>query len=95
MRKRSFYISGVLMGISLLTFVFAGVRKSQLVNHSQAIVMSGVVVVKSSPDRSGTDLFQLHEGTKVEVKNTLGEWIEIKLGNGNIGWVEQENIERI
>ena len=83
------------MAISVLAFVFAGIRKDQVVNHNDAIVMTGVVTVKSSPDKSGTDLFQLHEGTKVAIKSTLGNWTEIKLGNGNIGWVEQENIEKI
>ena len=57
--------------------------------------MSGVVTVKSSPDKSGTDLFQLHEGTKVSVKSSLGKWIEIKLGNGSIGWVEKDDIVKI
>jgi SH3-like domain-containing protein len=57
--------------------------------------MSGVVTVKSSPDKSGTDLFQLHEGTKVSLKSTLGDWIEIRLGNGSIGWVKQECLEKI
>ena len=66
-----------------------------MLNHRDAIIMSGVVSVKGSPDKSGTELFQLHEGTKVSIKSTLGSWTEIKLGNGNIGWVEQENIERI
>ena len=94
-RKGSFYIAAILLGISLLTVFFAGMRKDQMINHREAIIMSGTVSVKGSPDKSGTDLFQLHEGTKVSVKSTLGTWVEIKLGNGNIGWVEQENIERI
>ena len=71
------------------------VRKDQLENHREAIVMQGVVTVKSSPDKSGTDLFQLHEGTKVNVKSTLGQWTEIVLGNGNVGWVEDQTIEKI
>lgn len=95
MRKNSFYVGSVLMIISLLTVVFSGVRKDQLLYHHEAIVMSGVVTVKSSPDKSGTDLFQLHEGTKVSIKSTLGGWTEIKLGNGNVGWVETPNIEKI
>jgi hypothetical protein len=57
--------------------------------------MTGVISVKSSPDKSGTDLFQLHEGAKVYVKSTLGSWLEIKLANGGIGWVEQVNVEKI
>lgn len=63
--------------------------------HNEAIIMSGVVTVKSSPDKSGTDLFQLHEGTKVSLKSTLGNWTEIKLGNGSVGWVEKDNIVKI
>ena len=94
-RKTSFYAASVMLGISLLTVFFAGIRKDQMMNHREAIVMTGTISVKGSPDKSGTDLFQLHEGTKVVVKSTLGTWVEIKLGNGNVGWVEQENIERI
>ena len=95
LRKTSFYVGVVVLAISVLTFVFSGIRKNQMVNHNEAIVLSGAVSVKGSPDKSGTELFQLHEGTKVFVKSTLGSWTEIKLANGNIGWVEQENIERI
>ena len=94
-RKLSFYAGGSLLAVTVLAFVFAEIRKDQLINHRDAIVMTGVVTVKSSPDKSGTDLFQLHEGTKVAIESTLGSWTEIKLGNGNIGWVEQENIEKI
>lgn len=94
-RKIAFYSGVSLFGISLFTFVFAGIRKDQLKNHLEAIVMTGVISVKSSPDKSGTDLFQLHEGTKVSVKSSLGNWVEIQLGNGNVGWVEQANIEKI
>jgi len=94
-RQISFYFGAVLLVGCIIGATFSGVRKSQLVNHREAIVMTGVVTAKSSPDQSGTDLFQLHEGTKVTVKSTLGKWIEIKLGNGNVGWVEQENIEKI
>lgn len=94
-RKFSFYAGLTLLIISLTTLVFSSIRKDQLVNHREAVVMSGVVTVKSSPDQSGTDLFQLHEGTKVVIKSSLGKWTEIKLGNGNIGWLEQENIEKI
>ncbi len=94
-RKSSFYFGVVFFVISVISVVFSGVRKDQLENHREAIVMQGVVTVKSSPDKSGTDLFQLHEGTKVNVKSTLGQWTEIVLGNGNVGWVEDQSIEKI
>lgn len=94
-RKISFYAAVVLLSFTVLTGFFSGVRKYQMTNHTDAIIMSGAVNVKSSPDKSGTDLFQLHEGTKVRIKSTLGNWTEIVLGNGSIGWVEDQNIEKI
>jgi len=94
-RKIGFYLGTIFLSVSLLTLFFAGIRDEQMKNHSNAIIMSGVVTVKSSPDKSGTDLFQLHEGTKVSVKSSLGKWIEIKLGNGSIGWVEKDDIVKI
>ena len=64
-------------------------------NRSSAIVFAATVTVKSSPDESGTDLFVLHEGTKVSIKSTLGEWSEIELEDGNVGWLQSKNIEKI
>lgn len=95
LRKTSFYFGVVLLIISIICLTFSGIQKNQMTNHSEAIIMSGVVTVKSSPDESGTDLFQLHEGTKVHIKSSLGGWSEIKLINGSIGWVELANLEKI
>jgi hypothetical protein len=94
-RKFSFYLGLCFLGFSFFTLVFAGVRKDQIENHDEAVVMSGIVTIKSSPDASGTDLFQLHEGTKVSIKSELGKWTEIVLANGSIGWIEQIHIEVI
>lgn len=58
--------------------------------------MSPTVTVKSTPDESGTDLFVLHEGTKVYIEdNSMTEWKEIRLEDGNKGWVQTKAIEVI
>ena len=95
LRVISFYTLICMFVCSIITCTFSGIRKNQIENHHEAIVMSGVITAKSSPDKSGTDLFQLHEGTKVEVKSTLGNWIEIEIGNGSVGWVEKVHTETI
>lgn len=94
-RKNSFFSGGILLVMSLVVLIFAGVRKDHATSHSEAVVMTGVVTVKSAPDQSGTNLFQLHEGTKVKIKSTLGSWSEIELGNGSVGWVDEQAIEKI
>jgi SH3-like domain-containing protein len=57
--------------------------------------MSPQVNGKSSPDSSGTDLFVLHEGTKVEIEDEVGEWLEIRLSDGNKGWIPANCLEII
>ncbi|MDR1938996.1 MAG: tetratricopeptide repeat protein [Tannerellaceae bacterium] len=94
-RKLGFYL-GLLFFISVVVSnIFARNQKREWVNHAHAIVFSPTVTVKSSPNQSGTDLFILHEGTKVSIKSTLGEWREIELEDGNIGWMPGKDIELI
>lgn len=94
-RKLFFYLGMVGIVVSVCSVVFSGIRKQQLIRHDEAIVLSGVVVVKSAPDKSGTDLYQLHEGTKVSVVSILGDWYEVRPGTGNVGWVEVKHLEKI
>ena len=95
MRRVSFYTAAVTGVIVVISLLFSGIRKNQMLNHDSAVIMTGSVTVKSSPDKSGTDLYQLHEGTKVDVKSKLGDWTEIVLSNGNPGWVMNNSIEEI
>ncbi len=94
-RKSFFYLGVVGFVVSISAVVFSGIRKQQMLNHNEAIVLSGVVVVKSAPDKSGTDLYQLHEGTKVNVISVLGDWYEVRPGSNSVGWVEIKHLEKI
>ena len=82
--------------MTILANIFDSEQKSELINHDNSIIMSPSVKVKSTPNQSGTDLFILHEGRKVIIKdNTMKEWKEIKLEDGNVGWVPTNVIEII
>lgn len=82
--------------ITILANLFASEQKAELINHDNAIIMAPSVTVKSTPNESGTDLFILHEGRKVMIKdNTMKEWKEIRLEDGNVGWVPTSVIEII
>ena len=94
-RKSFFYTGVICLLISISSIIFSSIRKNQMENRREAIIMSGVVVIKGAPDESGTDLYQLHEGTKITIVEELGDWYEVRLGNGNVGWVENNKVERI
>lgn len=94
LRKTSFYIGIVALVLSICTGANALSLHQRDAARAEAIITQGIVNAKSSPDKSGTDLFTLHEGTKVEIKETIGEWGNIHVGN-NVGWVPLKTLERI
>lgn len=90
-------ITGFWLGISffifsLTTLAFTLRNKSLVYNSHKAIISGQQVSGKSSPDKSGNDLFILHEGTKVTVEDEVGEWTEIRLSDGNKGWIPLNSI---
>jgi tetratricopeptide (TPR) repeat protein len=94
-KKLGFYSGIVLLTITILANIFAYGQKKKLTDRKTAIIFAATVNIKSSPDNSGTDLFILHEGTKVEIKSRLGDWKEIETVDGNVGWIKNEDIEVI
>lgn len=93
--------SGFMTGIIFLMFVvlsniFASKQKSELTDRNEAIILSPSVTVRSTPSESGTSLFVLHEGYKVEIKdNSMREWKEIRLEDGKVGWIPASAMEVI
>lgn len=94
-RKTGFYATLAAAFVFVLTSWFAAGERHEMLDDTQAVVMSASAVVKSSPDKSSTDLFVLHEGTLVEISDSLENWCEITIADGKKGWIEQRTIERI
>ena len=90
-----FWIALSMIFISVLSFSFSAKNRTLIYDSHKAVISTPVVSGKSSPDDSGTDLFVLHEGTKVSVEDEVGDWYEIRLSDGNKGWVHSNTIEII
>ena len=94
-RKLGFWLGMAFAALFIMSLSFASVQRSRIVNPSHAVVMSSAAPVKSSPDADSKDMFVLHEGTRVSVTNTLGQWREITIADGNRGWINSASIEMI
>lgn len=95
-KKIGFFSSIIFLIISICSNIFAYNLKEDQINRVGAIIISPSVTIKSTPNENGTDLFILHEGTKVLIKdNTIKGWNEIQMEDGNIGWIQTKNIEII
>jgi len=90
-----FWTAILLLMISAGSIAFSVRNKNLILNNHKAIIFSPVVNGKSSPDSSGTDLFVLHEGSKVTINDQVGDWYEIRLSDGNKGWVPANSLEKI
>jgi tetratricopeptide (TPR) repeat protein len=91
----SFWISMVLLISATISFSLAFRSRSLVYRNNEVIITSPVVTGRSTPSESGTDLFVIHEGLKVRAGEVIGGWSEIRLPDGNKGWVMVDSFERI
>lgn len=95
-RKVGFYSSLVMLFVVVVANVSAYNQQKSIDECSSAVVIAQSVTAKSSPSDSSTDLFLMHEGTKVEISDkTMRGWYEVVLEEGKVGWVPAESVEII
>lgn len=63
--------------------------------RDQSMVTAQVVTAKSSPDDQSVDAFVIHEGLKVRMSDSVGDWVRITLPDGKVGWIRSTQCERI
>ena len=92
-RKWGFFGGIVALVLLVFTIIFASWQRRDYLRADDAVVMRPVVPVKSAPSGADTkDLFILHEGTCVEVLDSVGDWCRVKLSDGREGWLKKDGI---
>lgn len=94
-KKFSFWLGLVFIVFALTTYLLANQKYNSFIKDHEAIIFTPTLTVKSSPSDSGIDLFVIHEGSKVQIRDHVGEWYEIELANGSVGWVKENDIQKI
>ncbi|NND77904.1 MAG: tetratricopeptide repeat protein [Flavobacteriales bacterium] len=94
--KRIFLYSSFIMGTLFLSSIyFSYASKKMMGSQTHAIIIEPKVDVKSEPNKDATDLFVLHEGSKVEILGRNKEWLHIQIPNGTKGWLTIDILEKI
>ncbi len=94
-KKIAFFSGIITLLFCIISFCYARAQSNEKTENEYAIIVAPTVTGKSAPDDGGTDLFVLHEGTKVRVKSKLGKWMEIQMEDGNASWIKSEKAEII
>jgi uncharacterized protein YgiM (DUF1202 family) len=89
-------ISLLCLAIPFLFFsISLGIRIHSNETAKDAIIMSREVKVRSGPGDDYTEVFSIHSGSRVFLRNYQGEWNQITLLNGYSGWVKNNTLEEI
>jgi len=95
-RKRLFFI---LSSFSLLLFLFSLSFSIKAKHYYQtdkpAIVFEHKVAIKAEPSLKAPSIFELHEGTKVQILEELDNWYQIKIVDGKTGWIVSTSVRRL
>lgn len=95
-KKRLFFLGSWLsLLIAVFAVVFAFKQYSYITNNQYAIIFAQESTVKSEPNLRSEEVFELHEGTKVKVTETVNDWKKIKLADGKIGWIPATDLKEL
>ncbi|MBN2173660.1 MAG: tetratricopeptide repeat protein [Bacteroidales bacterium] len=94
-RKLAFYSGLVILFFTIFSFTIAYKKYNLVTKQKEAIVFTPTITVKSSPNPNSVDLFVIHEGSKVQIMEKVGDWYEIKIANGSVGWLPGQSIKQI
>jgi tetratricopeptide repeat protein/SH3 domain-containing protein len=94
-RKTGFLAGLTLLLMSTMPLSLALSRAAWEQHSGQAIILGGTASLRSAPDEAGTEIYLLHEGTKLDLLEKLGEWHKVQLLNGEEGWLPDGAFEEI
>jgi tetratricopeptide (TPR) repeat protein len=95
-KKRVYFITSILSVILVTSSLFFAYRNKHFTDRNvEAIVFSSQAEVRSAPTTSSEVYFELHEGTKVLVMESLDNWKKIRIADGKMGWINTAAIKEI
>ncbi|QHI37681.1 Photosystem I assembly protein Ycf3 [Kordia antarctica] len=96
LKKRIYFI------VSFITFLFilgtvaiAYQQYGKVQKDRPAIIFATETTVKAEPNLRSDAVFVLHEGTKVQVLDTIDSWKKIQLIDGKTGWIVAEDVNEL
>lgn len=95
LRKTGFFCAIALFFIAIASLSISIRQKNLITDSHSAIIVKSSSTLNTTPDRNGTEMVVLHEGTPVYILSEVGEWFEVRLQDGNVGWIKKTDVEKI
>lgn len=88
-------VASFLIFFSLFFSYFLSVRIYHNEFNLRAIVMSLEEKARSGPGENYTEVFTIHEGSWIYLRQKQGDWSQITLPGGYTGWIKSNSLETI
>ena len=95
LKKTGFFLTMIGVLFTIFTLSSALTTHHAIVQPDTGIILAPSVVVKSTPSETGTELFILHEGSKVRVNEEVSGWHNIRIIDGREGWIRTDDFGTI
>jgi len=92
LKKLLFFLSFAGLLLTASSWYFGNRLYQSITDPNHAIIMVSSVGIKSSPDIKSADVYVAQAGTKVKILSKLGDWYEIRVPDGNKGWINVESV---
>ena len=81
--------------LCLVTTGLSYLQYSAYKSDQPAIIFAEEIAVSTEPNKRSPDAFTLHEGTKVQVLDSLEDWRKIRIIDGQTGWVAASSLKML
>ena len=95
LKRKYFTYSSTSLLIFIITLIISINSKNNYLKTDPAILFDKEVSFRSEPNLRSEEIFKLHEGLKINIKETINDWTLIELSNGSEGWIPTVSFRKI
>lgn len=91
-----FYKPVLFIQVGLICFILIqGMRIIDFNNNREAIILGDVVEIHEGADKLSPKIQTVHAGLPVLFEDKIGDWIKVRLYNGQIGWLKKNQLSAL
>ena len=91
-----FYKPVLFIQIGLICFLLIqGMRMIDFNNKREAIILGDIVEIHEGADKLSPKIQTVHAGLPVLFEDKIGDWIKVRLYNGQVGWLNKNQLSAI
>jgi tetratricopeptide (TPR) repeat protein len=95
-KRFTFYKPVLFIQVGLILFLLIqSIRIIEFSNKTEAIILGDVVEIHRGADMLSPKIQTVHAGLPVLFEDKIGDWIKVRLYNGQIGWLKKNQLSAI